>query len=133
MSGFAFGAPQTTAANTGFAFGAPNTQQAAPTQQPVAPLAFGNVAPTSIQAAPIALPAAAAAPIAAVAATTTNTASGLATFGVSAPPYGAQQTTTLAAVAAPSLTFGLGTAATTKYAIRSIYIVCIFFLILVLN
>lgn len=95
MSGFTFGTPQTTAqTSTGFAFGASTTPQA-PAQQPAAPLTFGTPASTTTVTG-LSIPA------------TTSTAPGL-TFGTSAPPYGAQLTTST-----PSLSFGLGTA-TTRY------------------
>lgn len=99
MSGLSFGIPQTTVQSTMPTFGAIGTQQA-PAQQPVASLTFGT---------PAAAPTIAAAPVTLQPAPTT--ASGL-TFGLSAPPYGAQTTT-----ATPSLTFGLGTA-TSRYNIN---------------
>lgn len=96
---FAFGSPQAPAASPGFGFGAANPQPTIPVQQSVAPLTFGTATPSAMGPMPaVALPA------------TATTASGL-TFGMSAPPYGSQLPTS----AAPSLTFGLGTAATTKY------------------
>lgn len=91
MSGFTFGTPQSTA-STGFAFGASTTPQAQAQTQPLAaPLTFGTPASTTTG---LSLPA------------TTTTATGI-TFGSSAPPYGAQTTTST-----PSLSFGLGTATT---------------------
>lgn len=111
---FSFGAPQATSASTGFAFGVSNPQQAAPAQQSVAPLGFGSAAPPSLAPAPAAQP------------QTSAISSGGLTFGISAPPYGAQTATS----AAPSLTFGLGTAATAKYVVRQ-QLACLFFVLLI--
>lgn len=104
MSGFSFGTPQTTTSVPSFGFGSPATQQA-PTQQPAPSFGFGTPSTTPAASVPTLAPTAAAiAPIAPIATTT----SGL-SFGLSAPPYGSQTTT----AAAPSaFSFGLGTTGT---------------------
>lgn len=107
-TGATFGTPQTSVAGTGFAFGASNTPQA-PAQQPAA--SFGQQPATSFGQQPAAsfgfgTPATATPSL--LSAPAATTAPGGISFGMSAPPYGAQTTTS----AAPSLSFGLGTAAT---------------------
>lgn len=108
MSGFSFGTPQTTTANTGFSFGASNTQPAAMAAQPAPSFGFGTPATTvnpTLGAQPtlgtlgtLGAPTATAVPAQAPAAATTGI-----TFGsTSAPPYGTQTATS---AAAPSFSF----------------------------
>lgn len=99
-TGATFGTPQTSVAGTGFAFGASNTPQA-PAQQPAASFGQQPAASFGFGTPATATPSLLSAPAA-------TTAPGGISFGMSAPPYGAQTTTS----AAPSLSFGLGTAAT---------------------
>lgn len=91
MSGFAFGTPQTNA-STAFAFGASAATPQASALQP-AP-AFGSPSLGTAAVVPQMNPAPA-----------TTATSGI-SFGLSAPPYGAQTTT---AAPASAFSFGLGT------------------------
>ncbi|XP_031637892.1 nuclear pore complex protein Nup58 isoform X2 [Contarinia nasturtii] len=102
MSSFTFGQPQTTAAaSSGFAFGASTPAQ----QQPAAPSFAQAAAPSFGFSTP-------AAPKTAAQITATPNTTSTLTFGTSAPPYGAQTTTSTAA--APAFSFGLGATSTTS-------------------